>query len=106
MNTSCGGRILQDFGNWLSDSYKCYHDASRMKGWTGFAEKMDAVRSTNAQARAELQVKQNSRRILEQARTQGTGEMRIHGAEFEQELTLKVGMTWEDEGKVWRFGGR
>ena len=29
--------------------------------------------------------------------------MRIHGAEFEQELALKVGATWEDEGKVWRL---
>ena len=106
MEQSCGGNVLKDFGNWLSDAYKCYRDASRLQGWTGFAEKMAGVDSTNAQAEAELHVKQNSRRILEQARearTQGTGAMRIHGAEFEQELALKVGAIWEDEGKVWRL---
>ena len=106
MEQSCGGQILKDFGNWLSEACKCYRDASRLQGWTGFAAKMAGVDSTNAQARAELHVKQNSRRILEQARearTQGTGEMRIHGAEFEQELALKVGATWEDEGRVWRL---
>ena len=88
MEQSCGGKILKDFGNWLSESYKCYRDASRLQGLTGFSKKMAGVGSTNAQARAELHVKQHSRRILEQARearTQATGEMRIHGAEFEQE---------------------
>ena len=106
MERSCGGHVLKDYGNWLSDAYKCYRDASRLQGWTGFAEKMAGVDSTNAQAGAELHVKQNSRRILEQARearTQESGAMRIHGAEFEQELAPKVGAIWEDDGKVWRL---
>jgi hypothetical protein len=67
---------------------------------------MAEVGSTNAEARAELNVKQHSRQILEQARearTQATGEMRIHGAECEQELALKIGATWEDDGKAWRL---
>ena len=68
MNTACGGKILQDFGNWLSDAYKTYQDSSRLKDWTSFARKMAAVGSTNAQAMEELQVKKNARRIMERAR--------------------------------------
>ena len=103
MESALGGRALQAFGNWRSSCYRRYRDESRFFGFEGFAAKMAAVGSTNAQSQAEIQLKLNGRRALEAHTARVEARSYVQGAALEGELLAEVGNTWWDDKVCWRL---
>ena len=103
MDTALGGSTLQAFGNWRSDCFRSYRDESRLNNYQGFAAKMAAVGSTNAQSQREFQLKLNARRALEANTARLTSCDHVRGAALEGELLKEVGNTWWDDGVCWRL---